>query len=139
MVPFMCVWSGAAIGGIYGSQIASGKFNPMMSAVGIPFLLASLIFWSWAAMCVCGKVEIVLRDHGGTVFTGVGSLGWKRRFSLSEFTSVREGDYGPSGRGGRARAIALEGSRRLVFGSLLNEARRYFVVESLRALLDARV
>src|SRR5438445_11552164 len=27
LVPFMCVWSGGSLGGIYGSQIMSGKFN----------------------------------------------------------------------------------------------------------------
>ena len=31
LVPFMLVWSGFSLGGIYGSQIVAGKFNLMMS------------------------------------------------------------------------------------------------------------
>src|SRR4051812_10763885 len=54
LVPFMCVWSGLSLGGIYGSQIVSGKFNPVMSLFELPFLAGSLIFWAWTAMTVFG-------------------------------------------------------------------------------------
>ncbi len=75
IVPFMLVWSGGSIGGIYGSQLASGQFNLFMSLVGIPFLIGSIIFWSLALMLICGKVEVRLRSGLGTIFVGVGSIG----------------------------------------------------------------
>src|SRR5687767_8011351 len=39
LVPFMCLWSGGSLGGIYGSQIVKGDFNLAMSLFGLPFLL----------------------------------------------------------------------------------------------------
>ncbi|MBI2477147.1 MAG: hypothetical protein HYV60_00350, partial [Planctomycetia bacterium] len=44
LVPFMCVWSGFSLGGIYGTQIAKGEFNLGMSLFGIPFVLGTLLF-----------------------------------------------------------------------------------------------
>jgi hypothetical protein len=135
LVPFMCVWSGFSIGGIYGSQLVSGKFNPAMSAFGIPFVLGTLLFGSIAAMSVCGKVEVRLRGTEGRVFTGIGPIGWARRFELTEFSSIREDYSSISSNRQPSRNIVMEGSRRLAFGTGLSEARRYFVIESLRPLL----
>jgi hypothetical protein len=42
LVPFTLVWAGGSLGGIYGTQIAQGKFNWMMSLFGIPFLIGSV-------------------------------------------------------------------------------------------------
>ncbi|WP_322550204.1 hypothetical protein [Flavobacterium psychraquaticum] len=44
LVPFMLVWSGGSLGGIYGSQIKNGEFNLLISLFGIPFILGSLLF-----------------------------------------------------------------------------------------------
>jgi len=136
LVPFMCVWSGFSLGGIYGTQIVKGEFNLVMSLFGIPFLLGSLLFWSFALMAIWGKVEVRLRSSRGTVFTGVGSLGWKRHFNLADIDSVEEGltnmNYpGKIGHG----AIVLSGKTSLTFGSNLKEARRHFVLHALRAYL----
>src|SRR5690349_15450453 len=43
LVPFTLLWSGGSLGGIYGTQIARGRFNLTQSLFGIPFLLGSLI------------------------------------------------------------------------------------------------
>ena len=67
LVPFMCVWSGFSLGGIYGSQIAQGRFNLFESLFGIPFIIGTLIFGSMALMSVCGKVIVRVRDSGGNV------------------------------------------------------------------------
>ena len=65
LVPFMCVWSGGSLGGIYGSQIARGHFNFGMSLFGLPFLIGTLVFGSIAIMSVCGKISI--RIEGSSV------------------------------------------------------------------------
>lgn len=136
-VPFLLVWSGGSLGVIYGSQILSGTFNPAMSAFGLPFLVGSLIFGSLTAMFVCGKVEIRLRGEEGRVFTGIGPLGRSRHFHLSEFTRITEGYVGVRINKRERVSIILDGSRRMTFGAMLNDARRYFLIESLRPLIAA--
>ncbi len=74
LVPFMLVWSGGSLGGIYGLQIMKGEFDLMLSLFGIPFLLGSVLFWSLAFMTIWGKVELSFDKTGGQVFTGIGTL-----------------------------------------------------------------
>lgn len=133
LVPFMLVWSGGSLGGIYGSQLASGKFHPIMSLFGIPFVLGSVLFWSLALMSIWGKVEVHI-GRRSSVFVGIGSLGWTRQFSWPDVKAIRECEMNLRYPGGHQGAISLEGATRLRFGSGLNASRLYFVVKTLKAL-----
>jgi len=42
-VPFTALWAVGSLWAIYGSQIATGTFDPTSSLAGIPFLLGSLV------------------------------------------------------------------------------------------------
>lgn len=132
LVPFMCVWSGGSLGGIYGSQIRSGEFNPLLSAFGIPFLLGSIMFWSLALMAVCGKVEVRIREGSGVVFTGIGPLGWKRRFNLDEIEAIEDASTRSRYPGAQGGSIVLRGKTLLTFASGVREDRRYFMIQALR-------
>jgi len=134
LVPFMCVWSGGSLGGIYGMQIATRHFSLGLSLFGIPFVLGTLLFGTIALMSVLGRVEVRIRGDEGVVFTGVGPLGWTRRFSLSDFGTISE-VFRAGRHNSSQNAIVLEGARRLEFGSMLSTERRYFLMESLRPLL----
>lgn len=134
LVPFMCVWSGGALGGIYGSQIASGEFDLMMSLFGIPFLLGSIIFWTLAIMAVCGKVVVRVSHEQGSVFVGVGSIGWTRLFNWTDMQTIREDRANVYHYGGYGAGIVLEGTSRIKFGTNLSEKRRYFMLHALRQL-----
>lgn len=135
LVPFMCVWSGFSLGGIYGSQIASGQFNPLISLFGIPFILGSLLFGSIAVMTVCGKVVIAADRNDGSIFVGVGPIGWTRRFSWDSIRAVEETFCGVRHAGGNGWMISLIGPPRIKFGGMLNDVRREYVVQALRKLL----
>ena len=76
LVPFMCVWSGFSLGGIYGMQIIEGEFNLLLSLFGIPFVLGTLLFGSIAIMSVCGKITLTVNGQTGKLFEGVGPIGW---------------------------------------------------------------
>lgn len=138
LVPFMCVWSGASLGGIYGSQIVSGKFNPFLSLFGLPFVAGSVLFWSLALMAIWGKVEVRLRDRRGEIFTGIGSIGWKRPVDLAEVTRISEERFARRRSQAESGRILLEGKTRLRFGSTLTEPRRLFVINALRAVQARR-
>lgn len=133
LVPFMCVWSGGALGGIYGSQIVRGEFNPLLSLFGIPFLLGSIVFWGYALMTIGGKVEVSI-GRCSSVFVGIGKMGRTRKFVWSEVRSIREDRTDSSYPGGHEGALLLEGRERLKFGSGLNDNRRYFVLNVLKYL-----
>lgn len=137
LVPFMAVWSGFSLGGIYGSQMWKGEFNLGMSLFGIPFVLGTLLFGSLALMSVCGKVVVSVRGPDGLVFTGIGPVGWRRRFRWNEVTGVRRSSSADS-EGHRTQRITLEGPATLHFGTGLSEARRDFLLAALNQMRKAR-
>jgi len=92
LVPFMCVWSGFSLGGIYGRQFATGQWSLFPSLFGIPFLLGTVYLGSTAIMAVCGKVVVRSDGDQATIFTGVGPIGWRRRFAWREVKSIRLGE-----------------------------------------------
>ncbi|PQO30625.1 hypothetical protein C5Y96_14240 [Blastopirellula marina] len=136
MVPFICVWSGFSLGGIYGSQIAEGKFDPIRSLFGIPFVLGTLLFGSMALMSVFGRIVIKSSemDHdAGSVFMGVGPIGWTRRFRWSEIRRIDE-TVG-SGKNQSTRITLFRDSSDINFGEMFSEERRRYVIHALRQLV----
>jgi hypothetical protein len=129
LVPFMCVWSGFSLSGIYGSQIVKGKFDLGASLFGIPFLLGSLLFGSVALMAVCGKVVVSVRGDEASVFTGIGPLGFTRRFSWSKVTAISEFlNLSKNGQG--LKGIQIEADRLInLYG--LNANRHRFMLAVL--------
>lgn len=133
LVPFMIIWSGGSVGGIYGSQIIEGQFDPIRSLFGIPFLLGSVLFWSIALMAIWGKVEVTIGEKS-YVFVGLGKLGWKRHFDWHSVTSVSEGFSKINYPGSHNATIVLDGQSPLKFGTGLNEKRKHFVLNVLKYL-----
>jgi hypothetical protein len=128
LVPFMCVWSGGSLGGIYGRQIINGEFDIMMSFFGIPFILGTVFFGGYALMSMCGKVEVSI-GRTSSVLVGISYFGWKRSFDWSAIRSIREERVD-----GSIRAIILQGRDLIRFGEGLNDQRRYFVLNALKHL-----
>jgi hypothetical protein len=139
LVPFMCIWSGFSLGGIYGPQIASGRFNLGLSLFGIPFVIGTVFIGSIALMSVCGRIVVSTDRDSGSVFAGVGPIGWTRRFDWAAITSVEEDWLGYHYAGSNhGLAISLVGQSRIKFGSMLSDARRYYLMQGLRTLLARR-
>lgn len=136
LVPFMIVWSGGSIGGIYGTQLANGEFDPFMSLFGIPFLIGSIIFWSLALMAIWGKVELTLDKQGGRAFTGLGNIGLSKRFTWDEVSTVKEKQSNFNYPGNQGGSILLEGKRRISFGMGVKESRRYYIYRALKSIIS---
>ena len=130
LVPFTWLFATLTLNNVYGGQFANGEFDPISSLIGVPFLLATLVMGSQAAMTVLGRVDVLVTDTAGKAFVGVGPIGWTRRFDWSEITRIEEDYY--SAKGGRV--ISLVGKVRLKFGSMLTDERRYYLLEGLRSL-----
>jgi hypothetical protein len=139
-IPFTCAWSGMSMSGIYGTQIKSGHFDPSSSLFGLPFLIGTVCLVSVCAMMIAGKVEVTRSGDMLSVFSGVGLLGWTRSFRWSDFDSVREEVRRNGWNGNFSRqgpVILLEGRRRVAFGSMWNDERRYFVLSALRSMFGS--
>ena len=135
LVPFMLVWSGGSIGGIYGTQIYTGHFNLFLSLFGIPFLIGAIIFWSITLMAIWGKVEITLTEEGGTIFTGLGSKGLRKNFTWDEISAISEQKTNFQFPGSPGSAIFLEGKKRIVFGRGLKSEKQYYLFKAFSEIL----
>ncbi|MGL1889096.1 MAG: hypothetical protein OCD76_21465 [Reichenbachiella sp.] len=136
LVPFMMVWIGGSIGGIYGTQIVSGEFDPIMSLFGIPFVIGSIMLLSGTLMTIIGEVRLTFNNHGGTVFTGIENIGLTKKFSWDEIARVREKESNLNYPGSQGGSILLEGSRRISFGLGVKESRRYYLFRTLETILS---
>ena len=136
LVPFMCAWSGLSLGGIYGSQIIKGQFNPLVSLFGLPFLIGTIFLGSTAAMAVCGKVRVRVRLDEAEVFAGVGAIGWRRRLAWPDISKITEGRSQINDSGRRSTGICLQGNGHVVkFATGVSEERRDFMMAVLRRML----
>jgi hypothetical protein len=104
LVPFACVWSGFSLGGIYGTQLMSGKFVLFQSLFGIPFLLGSIFLWGGTLLSIFGKTTLTVRGDDAVTFIGIGAFGWVKRFAWSGVRSVVE-ETRSMNRGGSARIL----------------------------------
>ena len=81
LVPFTLFWVGGSLGGIYGTQVAKGQFNLMMSLFGLPFLAGSVFLVAVTVMTVAGRCVIELK--GGKFSVRLGAFGVYRTQSAA--------------------------------------------------------
>jgi len=85
-------------------------------------------------MAIWGKVEARLDRQGGSIFTGIGSIGRTKKFSWQEVSSIHEKHRRANTTNTYASYIALEGKRRITFGTGLNESRRFYLLKSFQSI-----
>ena len=134
LIVFLAFWSGIPLGGIYGSQIAKGRFDLAQSLFGIPFLLGTIFLAASVLMAVAGKVEVLVEGNDGLIFTGMGPFGWRRRFSWDDIHQVIEDLTTWSNNGRHREIITLVGTTNVSFGAFLTEPRRLFMLQVLRKM-----
>ena len=138
LIPFVCLWSGGSMWCIYGTQFHRGHFYLSQSLFGIPFLIGTLVLVPAALMTMCGKFYVRVESDEGRVFTGIGPLGWSRRFRWSEVREVREWMRKWQRNDRNLPMIELDGPKPIRFGSGLTEPRRLFFLAALRRMHSGR-
>jgi hypothetical protein len=134
LVPFMTVWSGFSLGGIYGSQIVKGEFNLIMSLFGIPFILGTLFFGSIMLMTVMGKVEVAVERNEGHVFIGVGFLGWRQYFQWDKIQKIQDVTGYNDGTPYKEIALKTDTGKGIKFGTGLKQERLDYIRSVLRMM-----
>lgn len=137
LVPFTLFWAGGSLGGLYGTQIAKGEFNLMMSLFGIPFLIGSVFLIGFTAMSVAGRQVIELKGGRLHVNTGAFGLRWGRSADWRDVESVRLNER-PAG--GRRRygsmhevEVSVRGDKPLSLGSGIDPERLRWATRFLAA------
>lgn len=105
-----------------------------------PFIVIGLGMIGGFLSCVAGHTEVQMKGANGVVFTGIGPLGYRRRFDPSAIKDVRidDGQWTDSdGHSQRKPAIVIEAdSGKLTkFGTMLTEERRKFIAAAVRLAL----
>lgn len=138
LIPFMIVWSGFSLGGIYGTQLITKSFNPILAIFGVPFIFGTVILSAFVIMSIAGKVEITYNNEGGKIFTGVGKIGFNKSFLWKDIQTIEEG-ISTIKRGSKNYfQINLIGQKRISFGAGLTPERRYYIMSVLRNYLKNR-
>ncbi len=127
LVPFTALWSGFSMWGIYIRPILRGTLAPGQALFGIPFLLGTVVLLGIIAFLAFGRWVITLRPGSGSVFLGVGALGWTRPFGFNREsvialrqTQVKVNNVPQTG------ILVRHDGRDFLFGALLREdAKRY--------------
>ena len=133
LVPFMLIWSGGSLGGIYGTQIAKQQFSLLQSLFGIPFLLGTLFFGFITLMMTFGKVELSIDRQGGRVFTGIGKIGKSKSFQWHEVTRIRE-NYVANSSNKQQAQIVIEANQPITFGLGLAPERHHYLFHALKRI-----
>lgn len=103
-----------------------------------PFILVGLVIFATFVTMLGGRVEVTLRDNQGRVFTGIGSLGWTRRFDAAQVKNVdlaerrwRNEDGDPR----QSQEILIDAEKAVRLGSTLREERKVFLAGVLKRIL----
>jgi hypothetical protein len=105
-----------------------------------PFILIGLAMIAAFLSSIGGRTEVTINNREGSIFTGIGWLGYRRRFDASTAKDVRIDDkQWRDSDGDRQRRVAIvietHAGKRLKLGSMLPEERRKFVAAAVRKAL----
>ena len=101
----------------------------------IPFVLVGVGTAMAAVLGLAGHYRVTLRGVEGEAFTGVGPIGWTRRFDASTVKSVKI-KYADSETNDKPnKEIVIDADRTVKFGVMLTERRRQWMVGVVRRLL----
>ncbi len=101
-----------------------------------PFILIGLTMAGAALVAVAGRIEVRVHNERGSVFLGVGPLGWRTRFDALTVRSVTLGRTTWKENNRTKPVIVLKtDAKTLRFGSGLTEPRREWLAAALRTVL----
>jgi hypothetical protein len=132
LIPFMAIWSGVTLGGTFAKQIRDGAFNLAETLAGLPFLLGTVIMLIVVAYLTFGKWVVELNRGNGSVFVGVGPLGWTRRFSYNRATivSLKMTDATVNNRPQKGILVRTD-ENDFVFGAFIKDDAKRFIAATI--------
>ncbi|MGA2853229.1 MAG: hypothetical protein ABSE90_03730 [Verrucomicrobiota bacterium] len=102
-----------------------------------PFYFLGLFLWICVLMSVCGKIEVVVDGESGTIFKGVGTVGWKRSFDWARVEKIRVANQYRRNCETRQK-ISIEGNEVIEFAAGIQFERLRFMFIALRLMFRKR-
>jgi hypothetical protein len=129
-----------AIGGFHKALTHSGRGASLgppifLSLFLVPFVIVGGVTAVLALVGVFGNVEVTIRGAEGEVFTGVGTIGRRRRFDATRVTDVRIVDSGARNNERVVHAVCIEAERPLKLASMATASRRDWLAGALKTVL----
>ena len=122
--------SAASIGG---SNLGMTVF---LTIFMLPFIAVGLITAMVFLSCLAGKLEIRIRGVDGRIFTGIGFIGWNKRFDAGSVRSVTIETSNSTTNGHVDKHILIETKDdEIKVGSGLSKVRRRWIAGMLNQLL----
>lgn len=96
-----------------------------------PFITIGAVMIGGFLSCLAGKTEVRVERGRVGIATGIGPLGWTRRFDATELKKIRIREK-PNSNGGAGKEIVaeLQSGRSVKFGSILRDERRRFLASA---------
>ncbi len=104
----------------------------------IPFVVIGLGMVGALFMNLAGRVEVKIGEDEASVFTGIGPIGWRRRFDPSQVHGVKLGYAKWESNGSHNELIVIDADRTVKFGTMLRDGRREWLRAILHALLAGK-
>jgi hypothetical protein len=106
-----------------------------------PFILIGLAMLAGFFSALGGRTEATIQNGQGVLYTGIGALGWHRRFNPQFVKEVRIDDRrwrDSDGDARRSKQIVIEmvAGKPIKFGSMLRDDRMKFVAAAVRKALQ---
>ncbi len=127
------------------SQMKGGEFAGWGMTIFLwlfltPFIVIGTVMFVAFLSALGGRTEVRIHHTQGEVFTGIGPLGWRRRFNAEGVKAVRIENQtwrDKHGRDQNKTHLVIEPltGKRIKFGSMLRDDRRDFVVAAVRKAL----
>ena len=121
--------------------------NPMSTGMTIflwmfltPFIVIGAVMIGTFFSSLAGRTEVRIHQDKGVVFSGIGALGWRRRFDPRAVKEVRLSEKEWRGSEGSVQTktqiiIEMKDGKTIKCGSMLREDRRRFVAAAVRKIL----
>lgn len=103
-----------------------------------PFIAVGLVIFAGVLLCLAGRIEVRMRGGEGVVFTGAGTIGWRRRFDLSKVARVTLQRSKADSDSATKTEVLIAADRDIKFGSGLPEERKLWLAAVLQRLLVHR-
>ncbi len=136
LIPFTAMWSGISMAGIYGKQIADGKFDVGSSLFGLPFLLGTIVLVSSIVFMLFGRWRFSFNQGMLEVAMELGPFSWKRRIACDKGArvSIRQSSWKKNNQ--MQYHIQVEsGGETLKFATGIPEEPKTFIAEAIRRMI----
>ena len=100
-----------------------------------PFILIGFTLLSVVFTSAFGTCRVRIKGSSVEAFTGVGPIGWKRRFDLNEIKSVKLGKTTWTQNDQSQPCIVIETDKIVRFASILTDTRRKWMAGAMKSIL----